>query len=91
VSRQHFQRRGRGVFACATCGRSTRSTGDSDHLCGECFAIAGLDNEANDCGAEPGSEEHTAILVECERLLASAVEHGGDAKRIRDSNEYVWP
>ena len=75
-SRKHFQRQfgGRSVtFVCQVCDRRTRDTGQGvDHLCEQCFDIAGLDNEVNDDGLQPGMPRYESIRAECEALLEKA-------------------
>src|SRR5262245_39442100 len=88
-----YNRFGRGnpTFICMTCGRRTRDTGQGvDHLCMECYEIAGLDNHVNDGGYKPGSPEYAEAFSEAERYLAKAVKLGGDATKIRLVNTFLW-
>jgi len=50
---RRFQK-GTGVYTCAACGKSTRSTGRCDNenvgLCAKCYDEGGLENEHSDSG-----------------------------------------
>jgi hypothetical protein len=84
---RHFKK-GRSTFVCITCERTTRDTGqDVDHLCEDCFEIAGLDNQVNDSG-EPVTVE---VLRECNDRLAKIKRLGGNVERVKEANRYVWP
>lgn len=82
---------GRSTFNCISCGRRTRDTdqGGTD-CCMQCYEIAGIDNEINDCGYKPGSPEHSKRLAECEGLLKDIAKKGGDVEKVKASSDYVW-
>lgn len=59
-----FQR-GSGAYKCDSCGRTTRSTGQGNEqlrLCAECYELAGIENEIQDCGSTPELELEAASL-----------------------------
>lgn len=87
MSKRHFQQGGRGVFTCCVCGRSTRQVdqGDSE-CCPQCYELAGHDNYHNDNGIEPNDDE----LRFYEGIVAEIVAKGGNADKVRKSNEYIW-
>jgi hypothetical protein len=88
MSKRHFNRHQTPTFKCMTCERMTRDTGQGvDHLCMECFNIAGLDNQVNDSG-EPCTPE---ILAECNHMLKIIEKRGGNIEKVREFNEYIWP
>jgi len=92
-SNSHFGgRSGRGsTFKCDVCSRVTRDTGTGvDHVCAECFEIAGYDNMVNDNGYEPGSKDYADALADCEMLLAKAVKKGSDGAKIKAMNGFIW-
>ena len=72
----HFQR-GSGVFDCAVCGRRTRiSTQGVDHLCPECYDLAGEENSLSDYGETyAGNASVVASFKQC-------VERGGSKERL---------
>jgi hypothetical protein len=79
------------VFQCQVCERMTRDTGQGvDHLCEQCFEIAGLDNMVNDDGLKPGEPRFASARAECDELLAKAVKLGSNGDMIRKSNTYIW-
>lgn len=86
MTTRHFQRGQAPTFNCSICGRRTRDT-DSDHLCGQCWELAGWDNHHNDEGTEPTEAE----LAGYEQLVAVASKRGGDADRIRTRFDFLWP
>jgi hypothetical protein len=86
-------RRGRGptTFQCQVCERMTRDTGQGvDHLCEQCFEIAGLDNMVNDNGYQPGTPDFDNARRECDALLDKAVRLGSNGDHIKKSNTYIW-
>jgi hypothetical protein len=86
-------RRGRGptTFQCQVCERMTRDTGQGvDHLCEQCFDIAGLDNMVNDNGYKPGEPSFDSARRECDALLERAVKLGSNGDLIKKSNTYIW-
>lgn len=50
--------RGSGIYACRSCKRKTRATGNGDNemvrMCVQCYELAGIDNAYSDGCAEPG-------------------------------------
>jgi hypothetical protein len=87
ANHKHFKRGQNPTFKCVTCERNTRDTGQGvDHLCEDCFEIAGLDNQVNDSG-EPVTK---AILQECTDRLAKIKKLGGNAERVKAANTYIW-
>jgi hypothetical protein len=83
--KRHFQRFGRGVYNCAICARKTREAGQgNDHLCPECYELAGWENSVLDGGSV---EE---VAAERDRLLAKAVSQGSDEARMRKSFVQLW-
>jgi len=70
--------KGSGVYACRSCGRSTRSTGrqDNEHaeLCAECFDLGGFENAVADGETLSASE-----LADCRRMVAIIESKGGVA------------
>ena len=88
-NRRHFQRQGRGVFVCCTCGRQTRIV-DQDlnsECCPECYELAGIDNAVNDSGGTVLGE----YAAERDALLAAIVRKGGNAERVKADYGYLWP
>ena len=86
-------RRGRGptTFQCQVCERMTRDTGQGvDHLCEQCFDIAGLDNMVNDNGYQPGTPDFDKARSECDALLEKAVRLGSNGDLIKKSNSFIW-
>lgn len=75
--------RGRGVFACETCGHNTRGTADSadSRCCQPCYELAGYENSCSDDGPERFTD---GMFADVERQLAVIAERGGDAKRAAD-------
>src|SRR5262252_9752809 len=79
---------GKPVFTCMTCKRRTRETGQGvDHLCYECYELAGLDNMVNDDGREPSPNE----IVERDALLKLIAKKGGNTEAVKSANNYLWP
>ena len=79
---------GSGVFTCMSCGIRTRDTGDGvDHLCHDCYELAGWDNQHNDDGTPPNAEQ-TARYVEHLKSIASK---GGDIVKVVNMNGYAFP
>ena len=80
----------RGTFKCVSCDRRTRDTGQGvDHLCYECYELAGLDNQVNDDGRGPDT------LTESERserdqLLAKIIKLGGNAEKVKKQDNYLF-
>jgi hypothetical protein len=93
-NRQHFARqfgRGATTFKCQVCERMTRDTGQGvDHLCEQCYEIAGWDNTVNDNGYQPGSPEFAQYRAICETELAKAVKLGSNGEAIKKANDYIW-
>lgn len=85
MSRQRFQRGGRGVFKCKVCGRGTREVNQSNsRLCPECWELAGLENGVLDGGAvEDYAQER-------DRLVAKAVKQGSSESKIRTEFNRLW-
>lgn len=93
-SNSHFGgRSGRGsTFKCGVCDRMTRDTGNGvDHICAECFEIAGYDNMVNDNSYAVGSKDYNDALADCEMLLAKAVKKGSNGTKIKEMNGFIWP
>jgi hypothetical protein len=87
ANNRHFKRGAKPTFKCVTCERNTRDTGQGvDHLCEDCFEIAGLDNMINDSG-EPVDK---ATLKECNARLARITKLGGSSERVKAHNTYIW-
>jgi hypothetical protein len=87
ANHKHFKRGQNPTFKCVTCERNTRDTGQGvDHLCEDCFEIAGLDNQVNDSG-EPVDK---ATLKECTARLAKIKKLGGNVERVKAHNTYIW-
>ena len=79
---KYFERGGRGVYKCVICDRSTRVTTQcDDHLCPECWDLAGLENTVFDNGAELAREWGTD--KERDALLAKAVKRGANGDKIK--------
>jgi hypothetical protein len=93
-NRQHFARqfgRGAPTFKCQVCERMTRDTGQGvDHLCEQCYEIAGWDNTVNDNGYQPGSPDFAKYRAICETELAKAVKLGSNGDLIKRANSYIW-
>lgn len=77
-----FQRRGRGVFKCCTCNRSTRQTGETgdSECCSQCYDLAGWENHISDNGLEDVSERDRACIREA---WNAAIKAGGCAESMR--------
>ena len=92
--RHHFKPTfggGSPVFKCQVCERNTRDSGQGiDHLCAQCFEIAGIDNMVNDYGYKPGMPAYDDVRKQCDALLAAAVKLGSDGDKIKASNEFIW-
>lgn len=65
---KQFQRGGRGVFSCESCGHRTRQTGDSEHLCEDCYELAGLENGVAD--GHPVADYLTEAVERYKRIVA---------------------
>jgi hypothetical protein len=87
AKRNEFTRTG-GTYRCQCCKGVTRNTGDGSfvRLCEECFELAGLDNQHNDDGTQPTTRELGVI----HRMLAVIAERGGDVKRVKGCNSYLF-
>lgn len=86
--RNAFFKHGSAVFTCTVCKRATRDTGDGvNHLCHQCYELAGLDNTVNDDGRAPTAREAT----ERDALLAEIAAKGGDVQRVIDANDFLFP
>lgn len=87
--RNTFTRIGGSTYICHCCGRRTRHTGvqslDSE-MCPDCYELAGWDNMFNDDGRTPTETE----LAVCESHLKNIAKKGGDAERVKASNEFIW-
>lgn len=80
--------RGSSTYNCGICGRLTRQSHQGDnHLCMQCYDIAGIDNQINDDGRAPTMAERQ----ELDQLLAQIVAKGGDGEAVRDNNGYAFP
>jgi len=77
-----FNKRG---LKCAICGR-TFNEHSSDHVCPECFEVAGIDNEVNDHGPEAFTASTAAQLGS---YLAAIAKKGGDIEAVKASNDYI--
>jgi len=77
-----FNKRG---LKCAICGR-TFNEHSSDHVCPECFEIAGIDNEVNDHGPEAFT---AATALQLAGYLAAIAKKGGDVEAAKASNDYI--
>jgi hypothetical protein len=68
-----FQR-GSGVYTCDVCERKTRNTGQSysSKLCGECWELAGIENEISD-----GHSTQADRQAEIDILVAAIAAKGG--------------
>jgi len=74
MPKRYFQR-GSGVFTCQCCGRRTRiTTQDVDHICAECYDLAGLENTLSDEGPEYFISGRG--IQERDRLIAELIKHG---------------
>lgn len=88
AKRNEFTRTG-GVYRCQCCKGITRNIGGDGalvRLCEECFELAGLDNQHNDEGTQPTTRQ----LGEIHRMLAVIAERGGDVKRVKGCNSYLF-
>jgi hypothetical protein len=87
ANHKHFKRGQNPTFKCVTCERNTRDTGQGvDHLCEDCFEIAGLDNMINDSGKPVDA----ATLKECTARLAKIKKLGGNVEHVKAANTYIW-
>jgi hypothetical protein len=79
---------GKPTFKCQCCLRTTRETGQGvDHLCEDCWEIAGIDNSINDsCG-----ERSPKDFPELEERLKHVQKLRGDVERVKNLNEYAFP
>ena len=76
------------TFKCSICERMTRNTGQGvDHLCEDCFEIAGMDNHCNDCGE---TAEQAGYLKERESRLRHIQKLGGDISKVIEFNSYLF-
>lgn len=79
---------GSAVFTCMGCGIRTRDTGDGvDHLCHDCFELAGWDNHHNDNGTKPTEAEMANYIGH----LKSIASKGGDIVKVVNMNDYAFP
>lgn len=71
-----------------TCGICRRGFNEHscDHICPECFEIAGIDNEVNDHGPEAFTP---ATAVTLSKYLADIAKKGGDVERVKSSNDFI--
>ena len=72
---------------CAVCGRGFNEHA-VDHICPDCFELAGLDNQVNDDGRHGGDESE---MAEARRFLANIDRKGGDVQKAIDSNDFLFP
>lgn len=80
------------TFVCHVCERRTRDTGQGvDHLCEDCYEIAGIDNSINDNGFRPGAPEFEEYRPELERRLAHIAKLGGNVEMVKRANDFCWP
>jgi hypothetical protein len=78
----------RGTFKCMTCERVTRNSGqDVDHLCFECFELAGLDNMVNDNGPETLTD---SVRKEVDALVKAIAAKGGNVENVKKSNAFLF-
>ncbi len=76
------------LFNCSLCGRKTRNPDHSGtELCGECYELAGFDNQVND-NAETMTPE---LIVQRDAWYNAAVAKGGDGDSIKGACGYLWP
>jgi len=70
---------GRGVYACTICARQTRGP-DGVHidLCGQCFDLAGIENEVSD-----GHRTTAAAKIDAAEILADCIARGGNEASLR--------
>jgi hypothetical protein len=72
MTKKHFERGGKGVFTCTSCGRKTReTTSDNDEVCGPCYELAGLENGVAD------GHPMVDYLDEAKALYAQITSKGG--------------
>lgn len=77
------------TFICQTCNRRTRDTGQGvDHLCEDCYELAGMDNYCNDNGE---TAEQAGYTAEIERRLAHIAQLGGDVESVKRCNDFLFP
>lgn len=85
-----FKRHQKPTFICTVCKRRTRHTGqDVDHLCADCFELAGLDNQCNDDGVTPAQIGPGAV-AEIARRVAHIKKLGGDVAAVRSANRFLF-
>lgn len=79
-STQHFQRGGKGVFTCCTCGRSTRTVKQSEdsECCPQCWYLSGEENMVMD------GYVNEVNWNEVRRMITEAVKKGGDQEKIAE-------
>lgn len=83
--RSRFRRGRVPTYRCDVCGRLTRAV-DCEHLCPECWELAGEDNHYNDTGTVPTAEE----LARFDKMVAAAAKKGSDPDKMRASCGYIW-
>lgn len=72
-------------LTCAGCGRGFNEH-CMDHLCPECFEIAGIDNMINDSG---GSEWNASVAVQLGHYLAAIAKKGGNVEQAKSGNDFI--
>ncbi len=83
---------GLSTFICQVCDRRTRNTGqDVDHLCNDCYEIAGIDNTINDSGYKPGMPEFDEFQAELKQRIGHIAKLGGNVTKVMRSNEFCFP
>ncbi len=55
-------KKGSGCFACSSCGKLTRNTGDNEAVCPLCYEKGGCENALSDAGYEGDVE---AVFADC--------------------------
>lgn len=81
---------GSGVYKCRCCGINTRETGSGESettLCADCYELCGMDNFCNDNGQTP---EQAGYVAEVARCVANIERKGGNVKRVKDWNDYLF-
>lgn len=85
-------RRGSGCFKCVVCQRMTRDTGQGvDHLCEDCYELAGIDNTVNDNGLKAGDKDFEMYRHEVIRRLAKIAAKGGNVAKVKGANGFLFP
>lgn len=83
---------GASTFICQVCDRRTRNTGqDVDHLCADCFEIAGIDNTINDGGYKPGTPDFDEFIPELIQRISRIAKLGGNVTKVMQSNTFCFP